>query len=135
TDIRLNDGRRAVVVRTGAEFISAEYASSVCWHNDPDYVHGDAHWHLWHEVAIGEVTAAGLAAAEPERAEQAAEQALRALLADASGRGEPAGGVTRTADEDILGIIRKPSGSLMPYTDGQVVLLRDGRALYQHPGY
>src|SRR5690606_10783859 len=46
TVIRLDDGRRAVVVRTGVEFVSAEYASSVCWHNDPDYVHGDAHWHL-----------------------------------------------------------------------------------------
>lgn len=135
TVIRLNDGRRAVVVRTGAEFISAEYASSVCWHNDPDYVHGDAHWHLWHEVAIVEATEEEIAADEQERAEHADEQALRTLLEDASRSGEPATEVTRTADEDILGIIRKTGGSLMPYNDGQVVLLRDGRALYQHPGY
>src|SRR5690606_39484028 len=55
TVIRLNDGRRAVVVRTGAEFVSAEYASSVCWHNDPDYVHGDAHWHLRSEEHTSEL--------------------------------------------------------------------------------
>lgn len=135
TVIRLADGRRGVVVRTGAEFVGDEYASSACWHDDPDYVHGDAHWHLMHVVAIVEATEEEIAADERERAERADEQALRTLLEDASRSGEPAAEVTRVASEDILGIIRKTGGSLVPYDDGQVVLLRDGRALYQHPGY
>lgn len=135
TVIRLDDGRRAVVVRTGVEFVGDEYASSVCWHNDPDYVHGDAHWHLWHEAVVVEPTEEEIAADEQERAEHADENELRALMETARRSGEPAAEVTRVASEDILGIIRKTGGSLVPYDDGQVVLLRDGRALYQHPGY
>src|SRR5690606_36700230 len=130
-----NDGRRAVVVRTGAEFISAEYASSDCWHNDTDYVNGDAHRHLCHEVAIVETTDEEIAADEQERAEHADENELRALMETARRSGEPAAEVTRVASEDILGIIRKTGGSLVPYDDGQMVLLREGRVLYQHPGY
>src|SRR5690606_19536465 len=76
-----------------------------------------------------------IAADEQERAEHADENELRALMETARRSGEPAAEVTRVASEDILGIIRKTGGSLVPYDDGQVVLLRDGRALYQHPGY
>lgn len=130
--IQLADGRHGVVVEAKAWFTSEEMASSVCWHEETA---DRAHWDLWHQVAVVEDTAAE-AAERQERRERAEDAAELHALWHAGGRGSATEGVRLVPEGERLGSIQCRYGTGHTRHDGgTLVLTRDGRVVFTHPGW
>lgn len=132
--IELADGRHGVVVEAQAWFTDDEMASSMCWH---DQTADQAHWDLWHQVAVVEDTKAEAEQrrARRERAEDAAE--LHALLEAAGRMGEDVQeGAPVVALEDQVGSVECRYGTgHTRHRGGVLTLTRQGRVVFAHPGW
>ena len=131
--ITLADGRRGVVVEAKAWFTDEESASSVCWH---DQTHDQAHWDLWHRVAIVVDTEAE-AAQRRERQEQERDAAeVHAVMETAWHWHQVHQGSYVVPAEDLVGRIECRYGSGFVLQDGGTLFLtRDGRVVFTHPGW
>lgn len=130
--IELADGRHGVVVQAKAWFTGDEMASSVCWHAE---THDQAHWDLWHQVAVVADTEAE-AARRRERQDQAREAAELHALMNLPASGPVQEGARVVAERDRVGRIECRYGTGHTLHDGgALTLTRDGRVVGTHPGW
>lgn len=132
--IRFDDGSRGVVVKSSVDFYDDEEATSFCWH--PEMV-DQAHWCYSYTVAIVHPTEEEAAADAAEAAELAAAQQVHDLMTSATTlTGATAGGTwTPIPDEEIAGKIESEAGTGERFASGRLILTRDDRVVYQHPGF
>jgi hypothetical protein len=130
--VHLPDGRRGIIIDVDIWFTNDDMASSVCWH---DQTHDQAHWDFKYTVAIVEPT-------DDERAKDAKHAAeiedaaeLNALIEDINKPAAPRQEEwTPIPDENKAGQITVNRGTTQ-FFDGTLTLTRDGRVIWQHPGY
>ncbi|MFD4406701.1 hypothetical protein ACFWPH_28460 [Nocardia sp. NPDC058499] len=133
TVLRLDDGRRGVVVEHEVWFTGEEMASSVCWHPE---THDMAHWDLKHVVAVVEPTIDELSADEAERAAAADAAEIHQFVNLLSRAGAAVAGWSRIDPDTVVGVIEAWYGSGgMGHRSGTVTLTRDEQVIFQHPGY
>jgi hypothetical protein len=133
--VRLRDGRRGVVVERKVWFTGADMASSVCWHPQ---THDEAHWDLLHVLAIVEPTADERAADEAEAAERADTAELHQLAREMQSRSDHAQlteGWSEIPDSLQVGVVRCWYGTADRHDGGRLLLTRDDRVVFQHPGF
>ncbi|WP_028479072.1 hypothetical protein [Nocardia sp. CNY236] len=133
TLVRLEDGRRGIVVDRRVWFTNSEFASSICWHLE---THDAAHWDLAHTVVIVEPTAQETAEDDAARADMTDATTLRQLVEEVRRTGAATQGWTTIDDADRVGVITCWYYSMMhEHRDGTLILTRNGRAVFQHPGW
>lgn len=132
--IQLDDGRRGIIVARDIWFTNSDMASSVCWHAE---THDEAHWDFRYELAIVEPTEEELDAEVRKAAERMDAAEIHAVVDNAdkltSARADDQW--TTIAEEDKAGEVIATSGIAAVIRGGQLVLTRDGRVVWQHPGY
>lgn len=129
--IELDDGRHGVVVEAEAWFTDDERASSMCWH---DETADQAHWDLWHRVAVVEDTA-DEAAERQERRERAEDAVELHALWHASGQGPAAEGTRVVPESELVGSIQLQYGTGHTRHDGGTLILAANRVVFNHPGW
>jgi hypothetical protein len=131
--LRLDDGRRGIVIDRKVWFTGEEMASSVCWHPQ---THDMAHWDLEHVVAVVEPTAEEVSADEADRAAVADATEIHQLVQAVSRAGAAVAGWSHIDPDTVVGVIETWYGSSgMDHRSGTVTLTRDEQVIFQHPGY
>lgn len=132
--VKLRDGRRGVIVGIDIWFTGSDIASSVCWHPQ---THDRAHWDFAYKVAIVEPTQEEVEADAAEAAERADAEQIHTLIKEApkltGARADDRW--TAIPDDQIEGEITSTAGTTSPFSTGRLILTRDGRVYWQHPGY
>ncbi len=132
--VKLRDGRRGVITGVKIWFTGEDFASSVCWHPE---THDQAHWDFRYTVEIVEPTAEELADDATKAAERADADAIHEVMWNA---GKLTGARaddrwTTIPEEDRAGVITATSGEATLIRGGTLILTRDDRVVWQHPGY
>lgn len=132
--VYLDDGRRGVVVDRKIWFTGEDMASSVCWHQE---THDEAHWDFQYTVLVVEDTEEEKAADAERAAQRADALAIHAVVDKAPQlTGATAGDYwTDLPVDQRVGTIDVTTGTTGTVRAGQLVLTRDGRVVWQHPGY
>lgn len=134
TVVRLDGGRRGLIVSREVRFANGDDASSICWHPE---THDEAHWDFRYEILTVELTEAELAEEQRKAAALLDVQEIDALIQQAPQL------TNATADdrwtpirpEDVAGSIEVTTGITGMVRNGTLTLTRDGQVVWQHPGY
>jgi hypothetical protein len=130
--VHLADGRRGIVTGVEVWFTNDEMASSVCWHPQ---THDQAHWDFKYTVSIVEPTDVEREQDAKEAAERQDTAGLSALIDEAADLTAPrCTGWTHIPEEEQAGKITVVRG-VTRFSAGTLTLTRDGRVIWQHPGY
>lgn len=133
--VRLSDGRRGIITGVRVWFTNSEAASSVCWHPE---THDEAHWDFAYAVALVEATAEEQAAHDKGVAETRDAADLNTLIDEADKLTAPlTQDVVRIPQEERAGqiAVRCDTPGTPGFDAGTLILTRDGRVVWQHPGY